>query len=145
MDSKDRSQLELLPPRVNPYVAEVTPELIRSISRQPTLLGAWNLAQNLAALEDKQVYLELDMDASHWTKIRKGLASPPADERFVRYFDVVRNEIPLIWLVEQRGYDWMSLRKHRSDEARRIEELEEENAALKRAMSMWAQASKGAL
>lgn len=145
MDSRERNQLELLPPRINPYVAEVTPELIRSICRQPTLLGAWNLAQNLAALEDKQVYDVLGMDASHWTKIRKGLASPPADERFVRYFDVVRNEIPLIWLVEARGYDWMSLRKHRSDEARRIEELEEENAALKRSMSMWVQASKGDL
>lgn len=103
------------------------------------------MAQNLAALEDKQVYGELDMDASHWTKIRKGLASPPADERFVRYFDVVRNEIPLIWLVEARGYDWMSLRKHRSDEARRIAELEEENAELKRSMTRWVQASKGAL
>lgn len=145
MDSKDRRQLELLPARNEPHVVEVTPELIRSIRLQPTLLRAWNLAQNLAVLEDKQVYLELEIDGSHWTKIRKGLASPPADERFVRYLDVIRNEIPLIWLVEARGYDWMSLRKHRSDEAARIEELERENAELKRSMIRWAQAQRGEL
>lgn len=104
MDSKDRDQLELLP-AVEAHWEPVTPELIRSIRRQPTLLGAWNLAQNMAALEDKQVYSPLGIDASHWTKIRRGLASPPADERFVHYMDIVRSEAPLIWLVEARGYE----------------------------------------
>ena len=143
MTSKDRSQLELLPPRLDPHVVEVTAELIRSIRKQPTLLGAWCLAQDLAALEDKEVYSELDMDASHWTKIRRGRASPPADERFVRYFDAVQNEIPLIWLVEARGYDWTSLRKHRSAEARRIAELEGAVADRDRTIRLMVEAMKG--
>lgn len=142
MDSKDRHQLELLP-GAEPHVEPVTPEIINSIRRRSTLLGAWNYAQNFAALEDKQCYQPLGIDSSHWTKIGKGTASPPADERFVRYMDVVRNEFPLIWLVEARGYDWTTLRKHRSDHERRIAELESENRDLRRAMTLWAEAQKG--
>jgi hypothetical protein len=141
-DSKVRHQLELLPTQ-EPYVEPVTPELVRLVKRKPTFLAAWNLAQTHADLEDKQCYQPLGIEASHWTKIGKGLASPPGDERFVRYMDVVRNEIPLIWLVEARGYDFLSLRKHRSDHERRIAELEEENRELKRSMVRWVEASKG--
>lgn len=142
MDSKDRHQLELLP-SAEPHVEPVTPELINSIRRRSTFLAAWNFAQDFAGLEDKQCYQPLGIDSSHWTKIRRGLASPPADERFGRYMDVVHNEIPLIWLVESRGYDWRSLRKHRSDEQRRIAELESENRDLKRSMYLLADAMKG--
>lgn len=141
MDSEQRHQMELLPTK-EPHVEPVTPDLIRSIKRRTTFLAAWNFAQDFAALEDKQCYSPLGIDSSHWTKIRKGLASPPADARFVRYMDVVRNEIPLVWLVESRGYDWQSLRKHRSDHERRIVELESENRDLRRAMNLWADASR---
>lgn len=142
MDSDVRQQLELLSSD-HPHVEPVTPELIRSICRRKTFLAAWNYAQDFAGLQDKQVYGRLGIDSSHSTKIRKGTASPPADERFLRYFDVVRNEIPLIWAVEARGYDWLTLRKHRSDEQRRIAELENENRDLKRAMALWADAQRG--
>jgi hypothetical protein len=131
MDSEDRHQLELLPSG-EPHVEPITPELIRSIRKRSTFLGAWNFAQDFAALQDKQVYDALSIDSSHWTKIRKGSASPPADERFVRFFDVVQNEIPLVWLVEARGYDWTTLRKRRDDKDRRIAELEQELADEKR-------------
>ena len=127
MDSEKRKQLELLP-GADPHVEAVTPELIRSVKKRATFLGAWNFAQDFAALEDKQCYQPLGIDQSHWNKIRKGNASPPADERFARYFDVVRNEIPLIWLVESRGYDFTSLRRHRDDKERRIAQLEQELA-----------------
>lgn len=142
MDSEDRPQLELLP-SAGPHVEPVTPELIRTIRRRSTFLGAWNLAQDMSSLEDKQCYSPLKIDSSHWTKIRKGIASPPADDRFVRYFDVVRNEIPLIWLAESRGYDWTTIRKHRSDQERRIAQLESENNDLRRAMTLWVEAQKG--
>ena len=142
MDSENRHQLELLQTS-EPHVEPVTPEVINSIRRRSTFLAAWNYAQDFAALEDKQCYQPLGIDSSHWTKIRKGNASPPADARFGRYMDVVRNEIPLIWLVESRGYDWSTLRKHRSDHERRIAELESENRDLRKAMSLWAEAQKG--
>lgn len=142
MDSKVRHQLELLP-GAEPHVEPVTPELISQVRRKPTLLAAWNFAQDFACLEDKQCYGKIGIDASHWGKIRSGKASPPADARFGHYMDVVHNEIPLIWLVESRGYDWASLRKHRSDHERRIAQLENENRDLKRAMTLWAEASRG--
>lgn len=143
MTSQDRSQLELLPQRCEPHSEEVTPELIRSIRRRPTFLGAWNFAQDFSGLEDKQVYVDLGIDASRYSKIRSGKASPPADERFDRYLDLVRNEIPLIWWIEKRGYDFLSLRRHQDDKDRRIAELERELAEEKRFSQRLGKAYRG--
>jgi len=135
MDSKVRSQFELLP-RNEAHHEPVTPSLIQRIRRLPTFNHAWNYAHQVSALEDKEVYGELEIDGSHYTKIKKGNASPPSDERFDKFLDVVENEIPLIWWVEKRGYDWLSLRKHRNDVERRLAEVEQENADLKRAFAL---------
>lgn len=142
MTSEDRKQLELLP-AAQAHSEPMTVELIRSIRKRPTFLAAWNFAVDFAALEDKQVYQPLGIDSSHWTKIRSGRAFPPADERFSRFFDVVQNEIPLVWLVESRGYDWMSLRAHRSDSERRVAELEQEVRDLRRLFVLQAEVQKG--
>lgn len=141
MASENRHQLELLP-SADPHREPVTPELIRSIRRRPTFLRAWNFAQEFAGLEDKQCYQPLQIDSSHWTKIKNGSASPPGDERFTRYLDVVQNEIPLIWLAEYRGYDWLTIRQHQSDEQRQIAELKQENRDLRRAMALYAEAQR---
>lgn len=143
MDSEKRQQLELLPVKTGPHIEPVTDSLIAQIRRKRTFLAAWNFAQDFADLEHKQVYEPLGIDSSHWTKIRNGQASPPADERFNKYLDVVKNEIPLIWWTESRGYDWTTLRKHQSEEQRRIAELEAENRELKRSMVRWAEAYRG--
>lgn len=141
--SEDRKQLDLLKNSAGPHVEPVTPELIRSIRKRTTFLGAWNFAQDFAALDDKQCYDRLGIDSSHWTKIGNGTASPPADERFIRYFDVVQNEIPLIWLAEARGYDWTTIRKHQSDLEKENAHLRDELAAHRRAMTLWVEAQKG--
>lgn len=142
MDSEKRRQLELLP-EGEPHIEVVTPELVRSIRRRSTFLGAWNLAQDISGLENKQCYQPLGIDSSHWTKIRNGSGSPPADERFGHYFDIVQNEIPLIWLAESRGYDWLSIRKHQSSEQARIAELEAELSLCRKAMQLWVESQKG--
>jgi hypothetical protein len=142
MTSEVRNQLDLLP-AAQAHSEPITPELIRSIRKRPTFLAAWNFAVDFAALDDKQIYQPLGIDSSHWTKIRSGRASPPADERFGRFFDLVQNEIPLVWLVENRGYDWMSLRSHRSDSERRVAELEQEVRDLKRLFALQAEMQKG--
>ena len=144
MRSESRTQLELLPNRLQPHVEPLTPELIAAIRRKSTLSQVWKFSQDHADLEDKQVYSVLDMDSSQWTKIRKGQMWPPCDERFGRYMDLVGNEFPLVWLAESRGYDFLTMRKHRSDQERRIAELEEENRALKRSMRHWAEAQRPA-
>lgn len=143
MTSENRKQLDLLLPGAEAHSEPVTPELIRSIRKRSTFLAAWNFAVDFSALEDKQVYQPLGIDSAHWSRIRTGRASPPADERFSRFLDIVQNEIPLVWLIESRGYDWMSLRKHRSDHERRISELEEENRNLRRAFALYADVVKG--
>lgn len=142
MTSRDRNQLELLP-SAEPHIEEITPDLIQSIKRRQTFLSAWNFAIDFSGLEDKQVYGQIDIDASHWSKMRAGRAFPPADQRFDRFFDVVHNEIPLIWLAEKRGYDWTTIRKHRSSEQRRISELETEVADLRRIVRLQAELRSG--
>lgn len=128
MTSKVRNQLELLPSQ-QAHIEEVTPDLIARVKRRPTLLHSWNYAQEISCLDDKTVCDELGMDGSHWTKIKNGRASPPADERFTRYMkNVVRNEIPIIWLVEDAGYDFTTLRKHRNNLERENERLRQELA-----------------
>jgi hypothetical protein len=137
MTSKDRNQLELLPKLQEAHVEPITPELIQAIKRRSTFLSSWNFALDFSGLEDKQVYTQIDIDPSHWSKIRGGRASPPADERFDRYLDIVRNEIPLVWWAEKRGYDWTTIRKHRSAEQREIAELKDENRDLRRAIALF--------
>lgn len=146
MDSKDRNQLDLINsavlPSEQPNIEPVTPSLIARINRLPTFLHAWNYAQQISCLEDKTVYTKLQIDASHWTKIGKGNASPPADERFIQYLDVVQNEIPLIWWAEKRGYDWLSIRQHQSDTERELAKTKQENADLKRVLSLMVEAQR---
>lgn len=135
MSSKVRTQLELLPSELA-HIEEVTPELVARVRTKPTFLRAWNYAQDVSCLEDKTVYSALNIDASHWTKIKKGNGSPPADERFTRFFDVVKNDIPLIWLAEARGYDFLTMRRHRSSLERENEELKKEIADRDRALAL---------
>jgi hypothetical protein len=131
MTSKDRKQMELLAERVEPHVEPLTPQLIGIIRRQKSFVDAWNFAQKFAALENKEVYDVLSVDPSHVTKIQAGRASPPG-KVFNSYLDLVGNEFPLVWWAESRGYDWLSIRKHRSAEQRRIAELEQQLADEKR-------------
>lgn len=143
MRSESRPQLELLAQRTEPHVEPVTPELVAAIRRKATLSQAWKFAQDHADLDDKQCYSVLGMDSSQWTKIRKGKMWAPQDERFGRYMDIVRNEAPLIWLAESRGYDFLTMRKHLTSEQQRIGELESENHDLRRIVRLQAETLRG--
>lgn len=140
MDSKSRKQLELLTGRDQPHTEEVTPQLVRVIKNKPTFLSAWNFAAQFSELEDKQIYGPLNIDASHWTKITKGTASPPADQRFEQFFEVVGNQFPLIWLAERCGYDFLSMRKHCSGLERENQDLKRELDDHKRAIRLLVEA-----
>lgn len=144
MDSKSRKQLELLTGRNQPHVEEVTPQLVRVVKNKPNLLAAWNFSAQFSELEDKQIYGPLGIDASHWTKITKGTASPPADDRFLQFMAITGNEFPLIWLAEACGYDWLTIRKHCSDLERENQELKKELDVHKRAVRLLLESSRGA-
>jgi hypothetical protein len=138
--SKNLNQLDLLDKR-RPQPAIVDPlAMLSTITRRPTLLRAMHLAVEVSGLEDKQIYEAIDIDASHWTRIKNGTASMPLDECFLNFLNVVGNEIPLVWLAEKRGYDWGTIRKHRSDLERENEELKKELADHKRAVRLLVEA-----
>jgi len=132
LDETKSHQLELLPSE-RPHVEAITPDLVARVRRQKTFLDAWNYTQKISCLSDKKIYSELELTKSHWSKITTGDASPPGDERFLKYLEINESDIPLIWLAEARGYDFLSMRRHfASDLERENHELREENAALRR-------------
>ena len=135
MATNNRQQFELLPIR-EAVDLPITPDLVARVRTLPTLLRAWNHAWEVTGLEQKEVYMPVGIDGSHWAKIKNNDAGIPADDRFTRFQQRVRNNVLLIWHCESQGFDALSLRKHYSTDAdRRVAELEEENAALRRIVS----------
>jgi hypothetical protein len=74
----------------------------RVIFAQPTFTAAIRLAANACGLEEKEIYLPLKIDASHWTKILNGQAHFPTD-KLDQFCNIVGNEIPLAWWAHRRG------------------------------------------
>ncbi len=120
MPSKILRAVDSPPQRRLPLTqAQPVPEAV--IFAQPTFSAAITLAIQVSGLEEKDVYLELDIDAGHWTRITKGQAHFPVD-KLEQFMDVVGNEIPLIWLAHRRGKGLHML----ETEAQRLLRLEQE-------------------
>lgn len=83
-----------------PARSEVSNEVI---ARLPTWAAAFVLSISVSGLDDKEIYLSLGIDAATWSRIRKGEANLPEDKRG-DFYDLVGNEIPLIWSALRRGY-----------------------------------------
>jgi len=90
------------------------------VLKQPTLSGAIALCVQVSGLDDKEVYLTLEIDAGHWTRIMKGDAHFPVN-KLNTLMDLCGNEAPLMWLVHSRGYGLVLLK---SEAERRAEEAE---------------------
>lgn len=92
------------------------------VVKQQTLAGAIALCVQLSGLEDKEVYLALEIDAGHWTRImKKGDAHFPVN-KLNDLMDLCGNEAPLMWLANSRGYGLVVLRseaERRADAAER--------------------------
>jgi hypothetical protein len=82
-----------------PQQAVVADEVVRA---QPSFKAALRLAANVSGLEEKEIYIPLKIDASHWTRIMNGQAHFP-DDKLEAFMDLVGNEIPLQWLAHRRG------------------------------------------
>lgn len=92
-------QIELTLAR-EPARSEVSNEVI---ARLPTWAAAFVLSISVSGLDDKEIYLSLGIDAATWSRIRKGEANLPEEKRG-DFYDIVGNEIPLIWSALRRGY-----------------------------------------
>lgn len=90
------------------------------VARQRNFLSALTLCVQSSGLEDKEVYLQLGIDAGHWSRIMKGEAHFPVN-KLNDLCDICGNEAPLIWWARSRGYALVMLK---TEAERRIEELE---------------------
>lgn len=109
---------------------DVRPE---EVAREKTLGGAIDLCAKLAGYAlDKTLQAELEVDKaqfSRWQGGTEGIVWP----KFVRLMDLCGNDVPLLWMLYQRGYDIKSLRKRES-------ELERENRELRERLERFEQA-----
>ena len=124
-DSNNLKQMELLPTTKSPGPISAP---LEAILKRPSFLRACMLVAELSGLEDKQLCGELDIDNSHFTKMKSGASNFPTDERLLNFLNYFDTDIPLIWLAEKRGYDWRTIRKYRSTLEQRLEESEKSNA-----------------
>ncbi len=130
-DSKKLGQLELLGGQIFDHVEIDT----ASVKKQGSLNAAIVLCITASGLDRKQVYGALGIDAATFSRIESGQAHFPPN-KLSNLMDLCGNEAPLIWLCESRGYDFASMRQHRSDQERRLAELEQENHDLKRLLRL---------
>lgn len=102
------------------------------ISRKRSFGEAIGLAAELAGYDlDKQASADIGMDKGQWSRIQSGQEGIKW-EKLRTFLDRVGNDVPLLWMLHQRGYDLHSLRKRESVTERELRESREENAALRR-------------
>ncbi len=90
------------------------------VFRQPSLLAAINLCISASGLEDKEIYMALEIDPGHWTRMRKGDAHFPTN-KLDELMDLCGNEAPLEWLANKRGKALVTLK---SELERQLEEMQ---------------------
>lgn len=104
------------------------------IARQRNFLSALTLCVQSSGLEDKEIYMQLGIDAGHWSRIMKGDAHFPVN-RLNDLCEICGNEAPLIWWAHSRGYGLVMLK---TEAERRIEDLETQ-LAKERERRQWAE------
>jgi hypothetical protein len=103
-----------------PLRSTVAHEIVRA---QKTGAAAFTLACSASGLEDKEIYLALDIDAGYFSNIKKGKATLQAD-LVARFCDVVGNTIYVEWIAYQLGCTLMLVKS----EAERRAEAEKARA-----------------
>ena len=124
------AQTEL--PLARPAQRAMVPiELVRA---QKTAAAAFTLACSVSGLEDKEIYLALDIDAGYFSNIKKGKATLQAD--LVSLFcQIVGNTIYPEWQAYQVGCTLVMIKteaQRRADEAeKRAVAAEAENRLMR--------------
>jgi hypothetical protein len=128
LPNPNQVELALPPPRRRPR--PFTLEDVRACKSESEAI---ELSVSCSVYESKEIPILFRIDAGQWSNIKSGNKHFP-HERRNEFMDFVGNEILLMYACESRGYDFSTLRPHRSEleielEAakRRIEELERKN------------------
>jgi hypothetical protein len=88
--------------------------------RQKTAAAAFSLACSASGLDDKEIYLSLDIDPGHFSRIKKGEAGFPPD-KLAHFCEVVGNTVYPEWIAYQVGCTLMLVK---SEAERRAEAAE---------------------
>lgn len=95
------------------------------IARKRTFGDSIGLSAEVAGYDlDKQASADIAMDKGQWSRIKSGQEGIKW-ERLSHFLDVMGNDVPLLWMLHQRGYDLHSLRKRETETERRLREAEE--------------------
>lgn len=105
---------------------EVINQIINEI---PTFGEAIRFSVRRSGLTDKQVYLELGIDASVWSRILNGQAMP-SPEKLKQLISICNNDLFIRWFAKDLGYD-VSLSKGALEESLKRCEQEKEELKLK--------------
>jgi hypothetical protein len=103
-----------------PQKSTVPIEVVRA---QKNAAAAFTLACTVSGLEDKEIYLSLDIDAGYFSNIKKGKATLQAD-LVAKFCDTVGNLIYVEWMAYQMGCTLVMVKT----EAERRAELAERRA-----------------
>jgi transcriptional regulator with XRE-family HTH domain len=103
------------------------------IERKQTLGAAITLCYDAAGLVPKQVADRCQFDKaqlSRWESGTEGITWP----RLAALMDVAGNDVPMLWMLHQRGYDLASVRRRESELEHQLRLMTEERDALKRVL-----------
>lgn len=109
----------------------VTPE---EVAREQTLGGAIELCAKVAGFDfDKQLQTALSVDKgqfSRWQNGQEGVKWPA----LAKLMDYCGNDAPVLWMNYARGYDLHAMRQRETELEKKLREVREENAALRRVL-----------
>jgi hypothetical protein len=91
------------------------------IFKQPDKLSALKLAQQVSGLDDKAIYMPMQLDKATWSRIMSGQANFPTngEEQFMQ---IVGNLIPLKWSAFKFGKGLHDLEDAKDKQIRVLEE-----------------------
>ena len=103
----------------SPLRASVAIEVVRA---QKSAEAALSLAIAASGLDDKEIYIALDIDAGHWSRMKKGEAGFPPN-KLHDFCQLVGNTIYPEWIAYQVGCQLVMIQ---SEAERRAEQAEHE-------------------
>lgn len=82
-----------------PFAQSVSFEVITA---QRTMLNAVMTCISVSGRDAKAIYIDLEIDKGHWSRIMDAKAHFPID-KLERLMDLCGNDIPLQWMAWRRG------------------------------------------
>jgi len=97
------------------------------IFRQPDKLSAYRLSWQVSGLEDKEIYVPMQLDKATWSRIMSGQANFPTngEEQFA---EITGNNIPLKWQAYRAGKGLVDLEDAKDKLIRELQDKVSEQA-----------------